>query len=232
MTLERPIKVFLIQGYRLLTDAVTSCLRRSEDFDLVGSAPNATEAREKLRIFQVDIVLIDASVDAQQAYRTVRDLSEVFPGLKTMPLGLDEAADIVKFIECGAIGYVGSEVSFEQLLERLRAAHEGRAVCSPEVAASVFARVVELSDHQQSLPKRVPLDVQLTPREQEVLQLLAAGLQNKEIAQRLSIALPTVKNHVHKILDKLKVRRRREAIQLAYEGGLVDDPMPWSSMRH
>lgn len=229
---EEPIKVLLIHGYRLLTDAVTSCLQRSPDFDLIGAATDLREALEHLRAKEVDVLLIDASIDLKRACHTVRELAEHFPGIKVLPLGLDEQSEIVKFIEVGAIGYVGSEVSFEEMLDCIRAAHDEQALCSPQVAASVFARVVELARRRNRFPRRLPDDLQLTPREQEVLQLLAAGLQNKEIARRLSIALPTVKNHVHKILDKLNVRRRREAIQLAYEGGLVDDPMPWSSAKY
>lgn len=225
-----PIRVFLIHGYRLLTDAVTACLRHSADVVLVGSTSEPRDALGQLGDLQANVVLIDASLDQKRACQTVSELTETRSGLKILALGLDDLVEIVSFIEAGAIGYVGSQSSFEELLERIRAAHHEQALCSPQVAASVFARVVELARRRQRSPRRLPDDVQLTPREQEVLQLLAAGLQNKEIARRLSIALPTVKNHVHKILDKLEVERRREAIQLAYEGGLVEDPIPWSSV--
>ncbi len=228
--MDPQIRVFLIHSYRLLTDSVAACLKRSPDFALVGAASDGQEVVEQLKSLAADVILVDASLDHRRACHQVKVLNDAFPGIKILPLGVDDQAEIVKFIEAGAVGYVSSESSFDELLDRIQAAQKGEAFCSPQVAATVFARVAELSRSRRRFPRRLPRDMQLTPREQEVLQLLAAGLQNKEIARRLAITLATVKNHVHKILDKLQVKRRREAIQLAYEGGLVADPLPWSGI--
>ena len=126
---------------------------------------------------------------------------------------------MLEFIEAGANGYVLKDSSFAEMLRTIKAVHQGQTPCSPRITASVFARISELSQARHRR-ERLP-QVRLTPREKEILRLIAARLSNKEIAQQLDIALHTVKNHVHHILEKLQVHYRREAIRCAYENGIL-----------
>ncbi len=171
----------------------------------------------------VDVVLIDAASDPRVALAQTCQARERWPEAKRVVLGLDrEDETVVDFIEAGAQGYVLKGVSPEGLVEVIRAVHQGRTACSPAVVASVLERIAALEGIRTDPP---PRSVEpLTLREREVLVLLAAGLGNKEVGRRLCITVQTVKNHVHRILEKLQVHRRREAVRLAYDLGLLAEP--------
>ena len=221
------VDVFLIHRYRLLTEAIVGSLNANGRVSCVGTSHTRAEALEKLRSLDVEVVLVDASLGQPEVCDTIREVKECFPRVNILFLGSDCGDEILEFIEAGASGYVSQEASLADMLETIDAVSQGQTPCSPQVAASVLARIEELAGQRESRSVRaVGLPVQLTPRESEVLQLVASGLRNKEIAQRLDIKLPTVKNHVHKILDKFQVKHRREAIRLAYECGLLEDPLP------
>jgi DNA-binding NarL/FixJ family response regulator len=131
---------------------------------------------------------------------------------------------MLDLLEAGAHDYVLRQASFSELIRTISGVYRGQPPCSPRVAASVCARIVELAGERRR--RRILRDVRLTPREEEILGLVAEGLRNKEIATRLRITLATVKNHVHNLLEKLQANGRREAIRRAYENGLLENPLP------
>ncbi len=219
-----PIRVYLIHSYRLLTEVVASTLENRPEISVLGSANDLAQAQADLATTAVDVVLIEAGFGRQVALGMTLELREKFPRLRILPLGLRSVRDILDFLEAGASGYILRQASVAELLRTIRGVCRGEPPCSPRVTASVCARIAELSRARQS--RRCLRGVSLTPREAEILHLVASGLRNKEIARRLAVALPTVKNHVHNILDKLQVRGRREAIRRAYENGLLDPPPP------
>ncbi len=224
------VDVFLIHRYRLLTEVIVGSLSSQDAVTCVGSSDSGGDAIDQLQSLATDVVLVDASLGKREACETIRELRETFPKLNVLFLGNESGEEVLDFIEAGAAGYVSRESSLTEMLETIEAVSQGQTPCSPQLAASVLARIEELAGHvSQHRVQPSELAVQLTPRESEVLKLVAAGLRNKEIAQQLQIKLPTVKNHVHKILDKFQVKRRREAIRLAYETGLLEDPLPRSS---
>ncbi len=149
---------------------------------------------------------------------------ERWPSAKLIVVGLEkEDESVVDFIEAGAEGYVLKRSSPEDLVAVIRAVQQGLAPCSPRVVASVLARTSMLARHVD--PGPAPSEVEpLTLREREILGLLAAGLGNKEVGRRLRITVQTVKNHVHRVLEKLRVHRRRDAVRLAYDLGLLAEP--------
>ena len=219
------VEVFLIHRYRLLTEAIVGSLSSNGEVSCIGSADSRLQALQNLRSRMADVVMVDASLGHREVCDTIREIKENFPELNVLYLGDDHSDEILDVIEAGASGYVSREASLAEMLGTIEAVSQGQTPCSPRVAASVVARIEELVSQRPRVPKPVR-QVQLTPRESEVLRLVAAGLRNKEIALRLEIKLPTVKNHVHKILDKFQVKKRREAIRLAFESGLLEDPLP------
>lgn len=125
-----------------------------------------------------------------------------------LALAPDSERDIVATAEAGIGGYVPPDASIEDLVEAVKHAARGEMICSPRVAAALARRIATLASNRP-VGSAAP---SLTAREMEVLELLEIGLSNKQIANRLSIRLATVKNHVHSILAKLNVRRRGEAV--------------------
>jgi DNA-binding NarL/FixJ family response regulator len=218
--MDARIQVLIVGQDRLLAEAVAASLANRGDLRVTAFTGDGEPAAAP----GVDVLLLDAALDPAAALVRAWRLRERFAGAKMLVLGLEREGDeVVDFIEAGADGYVLKGISPDGLVESIRAAHDGRALCSPRLAARVLARVVRLAGEQQPAGAAAGVEP-LTPREREVLAGLAAGLRNKEIAQRLHITLQTVKNHVHSILEKLGVRHRREAVRRAYEKGLLAEP--------
>jgi two-component system nitrate/nitrite response regulator NarL len=215
-----PIGVFIVSRNRLFADALASLLGRREELTVRGVAP----APAKL-VDGSDVVLIDAAgeaADGNAALSRLRDTCGRHTGCKAIVFGLaDEDGPLLDFIEAGALGYALQGTSPAELVETIRAVHEGRSNCSPRVAAAVAARIIELEGRRSRVESREREP--LTAREREVLAWMATGRCNKEIGRRLQISVQTVKNHVHSILAKLGAGRRRAALRIAYEVGLLGD---------
>jgi DNA-binding NarL/FixJ family response regulator len=138
----------------------------------------------------------------------VRVLAAAAPELKVVALGVPEVQrEVMALAEAGASGYVALDASIEDLAAVVESVSRGETLCSPVIAATLFRRVAVLARERQL----EPIAEKLTARELDVLRLIEAGLANKEIATALSIELPTVKNHVHNLLTKLKATRRGQA---------------------
>jgi two-component system nitrate/nitrite response regulator NarL len=129
--------------------------------------------------------------------------------VKVVMFGVAESeAAVLRFVEAGAAGYVVKSDSVDELVDNIRAAYRGEALVSPEIAGALMSRVTEFA---QVFAETTPESVELTPREREVLKLVAKNLSNREIADRLVIEVGTVKNHVHSILQKLNASSRENA---------------------
>jgi two-component system NarL family response regulator len=172
----------------------------------------------------VDVLLVDVGCDPSAALARTWEARDQWPQAKLIAVGLArEDERLVDLIEAGAGGYVLEGSSPEELVAAVRAAQQGLAPCSPRVVTLVLARIAALSRHAEPAPCAADVEP-LTLREREILGLLAAGLGNKEVGRRLHITVQTVKNHVHRILEKLRVHRRRDAVRLAYDLGLLAEP--------
>ena len=218
--MQPSIRVAVVSEERMFREALAASLSGYEGLEVTALPGDgiSVEGEEPS-----DIVLIDAASDFQVALLRTWEARERWPEAKLIALGLDREDDsVVDFIEAGAQGYVLKGASPDGLVEVIRSVHQGRTPCSPGVVASVLARIAALSGMRPDPPQRKVEP--LTLREREVLALLAAGLGNKEVGRRLRITVQTVKNHVHRILEKLQVHRRREAVRLAYDLGLLAEP--------
>lgn len=195
-------------------------LGEQEGFVVIGTAPSGQEALEKIKELRPEVALIDIGMPDKDGIEVSQALHQDAPEVKVIILGMIDLTDeIMACIEAGAAGYVLKEASFDFLVETIRSVHRGESFCSPQMTASLFTRIAELAS--ESLPKMPPSSVKLTNRELEIIGLIAEGLPNKEIAQRLFIETQTVKNHVHNILDKLQLQNRLEAVQYARERNLL-----------
>ncbi len=218
------VRVFVIDANRLLGEVLVNSLKRQANLRVVGCAAAVEQGLEPLRRGGAQLVLIDASVNVENSLTMVARLRGELPEMTLLPIGLRSEAEVVAVLEAGASGYVMQDACFNQLVGTIEAVHCGEPPCSAQVVASVCARIQELSRSRRQ--RRKWRKVRLTVRENEVLELLALGLANKEIASRLRITVPTVKNHVHNLLEKFGARNRREALRRAYQGGLLLDLLP------
>jgi DNA-binding NarL/FixJ family response regulator len=212
--MDEPVGLRIVGWDCLLVEAIVAWLAARPDFRVIDpAAPGA-----------VDVVLLDAG-RRDEALATAWQVGEELPGAKLLVFGVErEDQRVLDFVEAGARGYLLKGASTSDLAAALHDVHAGRTRCAPRIVEAVLARIRRLGELGEQVPARPegPREP-LTGRELQILHLLAAGLSNKEIGSRLQISLSTVKNHLHNLLVKLGVRRRREAIRLAYELGLLPD---------
>jgi DNA-binding NarL/FixJ family response regulator len=214
------IRVAVVSEERMFREALTASLSAYDGLEVAALPGDRIAAAEEAG---ANVLLIDAAADPQSALLHAWEARERWPEIKLVALGLEgEDEHVVDFIEAGVQGWVLKGSSPDGLVEVIRAVHEGRTPCSPRVVASVLARIAALAGESTEPP---PQSLEpLTLREREILALVADGLGNKEVGQRLRITVQTVKNHVHRILEKLQVHRRREAVRLAYDLALLAEP--------
>jgi len=203
------VQVFVLGGVRLYREGVAAALTDDDRFRVVGAAADGAAALQQLGRSAPDVVLVEAGpADAPALVRAIRAQA---PEARVVALGIsEEEADVLPLAEAGIAGWVTRDASVDDLREAVASAAAGETLCSPRMVASLLRRVASLAED----PRGDRASRALTRRQREIVALIDEGLSNKEIARRLSIELPTVKNHVHTILGKLQVSRRGEAAAL------------------
>jgi DNA-binding NarL/FixJ family response regulator len=225
------ISLLIVAQTRLFREGLCDMLGRESTYTVLGTASDAQSAIETALAHRPDVVLFDLAVT--ESWNAVQAIVRQLPDVHVVVLGLpDSEPELVRCAETGAAGYVSRDASFIELREILECAVRGELRCTPRAARVFLRRVAALAAGTAS-GGQAPT---LTVRELEVARMIDAGLQNKEIARRLSIEVATVKNHVHNILDKLHVHRRSEAarrlrlfVNLSAPGSDASVPTPNSS---
>jgi len=204
-----PIRVLLLDNCRIFADALGLALNSQDKISLVAALPDLEEAIALISKLAVNLVLVYASPE-EDAIFLIKHIKRRHPEKNVIVLGVANCeANILEYIEAGASGYILKSASLVDVLATMEAVHEGQSQCSPRITAAVFNRVWQLS---QAVNKgQTGRADRLSPREKEILEMIALGLVNKEIAFKLGITVCTVKNHVHNLLEKLRVHRRGEA---------------------
>ena len=201
-TAGRP-RVYIVSNVRLLREGLSNALARDARIEVVG-ASDLDGAAEAIVAERPEVMLLDVS--APESLDLPRGLRSLSPELRSVAFAVADA-DVMACAEAGVSSYVALDGSAEDLVAAILRAVGGEVICSPRVAAALFARVAALAGRGDALSVEP-----LTPREQEIADLVACGLPNKTIARELSLAPATIKNHVHNILQKLGLQRRGEII--------------------
>lgn len=219
------IRVMLVDDQALLRTGFRMVLAAQEDMEVVAEAGDGAQALEVLRAQTVDVVLMDVRMprlDGVEATRRICEGGEGGPGdpkvLILTTFDLDEYAFTA--LKAGASGFMLKDVPPAELLTAIRAVHSGDAVVAPSTTRRLIDRFSTLLPSATPEPALRELE-RLTEREREVLVLIAQGMSNGEIARHLALSEATVKTHVGRILTKLELRDRVQAVVLAYETGLV-----------
>lgn len=201
------VRVGICARVRLYREGLVSLLGGADGIDIVVVVDGASASSiAALRAARTEIALVDAT--GSDDARMLRRIAEDVPTAIVVALAIPELPEVVvACAEAGVAAYATRDSSLEELVETVRRAARGEVVCGPQIGRALMERVHTLSNHSPHEQARA----RLTRREREVIELIDFGLSNKQIAQRLSIELTTVKNHVHSILAKLGVERRSEA---------------------
>jgi len=212
MSKQEPIRVLLVDDHTVVRSGLSAFLLAYDDLELVGEASNGAEALQQCEQKLPDVVLMDLMMPGINGVEATQTIRVNWPRTQVIALTSFPEEDLVQgALRAGAISYLLKNVSADELAGAIRAAHAGHATLAPEATRALI-------DAAHRPP--VPGD-NLTSREREVLKLMADGLHNQEIANRLVVSRSTVKSHVSNILAKLEVGSRAEAIALALRQKLV-----------
>jgi len=200
------LRILLAIGVRLYREGLCEMLRLEPTVDVVGLAADTAAAITLASDLQPDIVCVDVTMP--DGLLIVRRLGTVARGCSVVALGIAETdRDVVACAEAGVAGFITRDQSLSEAVSVVQGVARGELACSARTAAALLRRVAVLSTQRE--PAAAPDG--LTPREREIVELIALGRSNKQIARELCIELSTVKNHVHHVLEKLGVPGRAEA---------------------
>lgn len=215
----KPIRVLIVDDHTLFRSGVRLVLERQADFAVVGEASNGLEGVKRAKQLKPDVVLLDLNMPGTSGLEAIPLLREEVPQTEVIMLTVSEDGDdLLESLRIGARGYLLKNIETDFLLDSIRRAAKGESVMSPQMAS-------KLADVMRQTPRNVSAveTDRLTPREREIIGMLARGLSNKEIARTLDVAESTVKIHVQGVLRKLNLTSRVQAAVYAVEHGLVTE---------
>ncbi|KAF3883906.1 MULTISPECIES: response regulator [Nostocales] len=202
------IKVLLADDQNLIRQGLKALLELEEDLEIVGEAENGEVALCLIEELHPDVVLMDIRMPIMDGVAATREIKNRFTQVKVLVLTTFDDDEYVKAaLQNGATGYLLKDTPSEELAFAIRAVHKGYTQLGPGIVKKLLSQVPPVNT-TQPLPSGL---VELTPREKEVLRLIATGASNREIAQQLFISEGTVKNHVTNILNRLNLRDRTQA---------------------
>jgi DNA-binding NarL/FixJ family response regulator len=212
------MRILLADDHVLFRDGIRSLLQ-ARGVEVVGEASDGLEALEKTRKLRPDVILMDIRMPRCNGLEATRLIKAEFPQVKIVILTVsDEDHDLFEAIKSGAQGYLLKNLRAEEFFDLLESAARGEAPISRELAGKILEEFVRVHGGR---PSRSSLEEELTDREKEVLQHVAAGATNREVAAALGISENTVKFHMKNILDKLHLRNRAEVVAYAARKGLL-----------
>jgi DNA-binding NarL/FixJ family response regulator len=208
------IRVLIAEDSLFIRDSIRRVLDETQGILVVGSASN-TEEIEVLLPFS-NVILLSTTLGDVGAESVLEAIRGLRPEVKVFVMGTADHPDVIlRYIEAGAAGYILENDTVEDMIGKLQAVQEGRAHISPTIAARLMNRLAQLAQMNGAVSElKLELLGYLTPREEEILELISHGHSNQEIADQLVIECGTVKNHVHNILSKLDTSNRREAASI------------------
>lgn len=208
------IKVLLVDDQNLIRQGLRALLELEPDLEIVGEAENGEQAIKLSEQLQPDVILMDIRMPIMDGVAATREIQKYFPDIKILVLTTFDDDEYVKAaLENGAMGYLLKDTPSEELAVAIRAVYKGYTQLGPGIVKKLVTQFSTFTP--TPLPSVPPSLAELTPREKEVLRLIAVGANNREIAQQLYISEGTVKNHVTNILNRLNLRDRTQAAIIA-----------------
>jgi two-component system, NarL family, response regulator LiaR len=211
------IRIIIADDHAVVREGTRTLLEREEDMQVVGEAANGEEAVTLIEKLKPDVAIIDISMPKLSGVEVIKRIKPHLPSVAVLVLtAYDNDEYIFAVLEAGAAGYLLKDIPGKEIVEAVRSVYSGESVLHPSVARKVIQRAIGTST-------RLNLDeeVELSEREQEVLKMIAKGLSNKDIAEKLVISSRTVQGHINKIFQKLNVGSRTEAIFQSVKKGWI-----------
>lgn len=202
------IRLIVIEDNRLMREGLTAMLNEQSGIRVVASLGSG-DAILKGKMRAGDVILLDTGLRSHSSLRLISVVKARHPAVKIIVMDLAPAqSTLMEYVSAGVSGFILKDATFARLLRTIREVARGEKVLPPTLTSSLFSQIADIATRTG---RRNPFkSVKMTPREREVVGLIAEGLSNKEIAARLHLAVDTIKSHVHNILEKLSLRTRLE----------------------
>jgi len=216
-----PIRLLIADDHTLVRQGFCALMNSVPGIEVVGQAADGNEAVQRALELQPDVILMDLLMPRKDGLQAIREIIHKLPGARILVItSFVEDEKVLESIEAGALGYLMKDSTADELLQAVRAAHQGEAHLHPSLARKLVRRINRTPDHSQAAPTTPD---SLTKREMSILQFIVQGLSNKDIAGRLYLSERTVDAHVSKILKKLHLANRTQAAMYALQKGLAND---------
>ena len=212
------IRVLLADDHTILRDGIRALLDDQADIEVIGEAQDGLSTVKMVAKLKPDVVIMDIAMPMLNGIEATRQIQRDYPQVKVLILTMHENEEYIRqVLAAGALGYVLKDAAAHDLLGAIRAVHRGEAVLSPAITRLVIEDYLRWGDIR-------PADISngLTPREREILQLIAEGYTNKEIAEILSLSVKTIQSHRSNLMSKLDLHDRGELIKYAIQKKIID----------
>ena len=222
------IHCLLVDDHTLFRQGVRRLLEAESDFEVVAESPDAGDAVDKAREFRPDVILMDIGMPGLSCFEAARTVTQNWPECKVLFLTMHEDDEyVVQCLDAGASGYILKDISATQLITAIREVHKGGKYLSPQVLGKL------VDDYRLRLGegKTPTRSSTLTPREREVLQLLAEGNAVREVAVQLRLSVKTVEAHKFNLMRKLDIHNNAQLVAYAVQKKIICIPMPEQSDR-
>jgi DNA-binding NarL/FixJ family response regulator len=217
--------ILVVEDNRLVRAGIIAMLAPQQDLQIVAAVDAAPAALERARAMQPVVVLVDAALGDHDSHRLIASIKDAAPESRIVMMDvLPTPEDVHDFVKAGVSGFIAKDATLDDFLSTVRAVASGTDVLPAALTRTLFSHIAQLAVGRKQ--SEVIEAVRMTERERAVFELIADGLSNKEIAQRLHLATNTVKGHVHNILEKLALHTRLQVAAYARSRGKSESPPP------
>jgi DNA-binding NarL/FixJ family response regulator len=219
----KKISIVIVEDNRLLREGLSRMIGEQNDLKILAAFGDCTKAQQFIRKSQPNIVLLDLGLRNQNSLQLVKILKKNFQKIKVIVMDLVPLQeDVLIFVQAGVSGFILKDATVKDFLRTIRLVSGGAKVLPPRLTESLFSQIVDKAI-TESNPSKIIGAVKMTKRERQVIDLVADGLTNKEIAQKLHLSTYTIKSHIHNILEKLALHTRVQIAKYAHTSGNYDD---------
>ena len=226
----KKISILVIEDNRLLREGISEMLKKQPDIHVVAAIGNGENILLMMGKLNPNIVLLDLGLRNQNSLQVVKLIKKHFQKTKIIVMDLIPLqADVFEFVQAGVSGFILKDANVTEFFKTIRSVYQGTQVLPPNLTGSLFSQIVDKAVIESS-PSKIIESVKMTKRERQVIDLVADGLTNKEVAQKLHLSTYTVKSHIHNILEKLALHTRVQIANYAYTSNNDNTAIDTSSL--